>query len=579
LGFESLPRSLGKAPETGLFVGGRQFRVSSGRLRTVPRVRDALASLRARPQLTGVRRRSHARGFTVRLIAPAVVVAAFLLGSEGSSARPVADTGRGSAGRVTRIRVALVDFRIRLSAQRLPAGRVVFEVVNTGAVAHDFVLARGERTRLLPPRGHQAISVTLSKPGLYRFYCSVPGHRALGMLGQFRVGPAPARQATPRPAPAAPAPSTTGIARLTVVLDHLGSVTDVVAPPGDAHRLMVVQQNGLVLLVEDGALRHRPFLDLRRFVRAEGEKGLLGVAFAPDYSASGLLYAYYNDVNGNVRLDEFRRSRRDPDLADRVGRPVLRIVKPTADHNGGMLQFGPDGYLYVAVGDGGADPPAIPVGATGQTLDDLFGSILRIDPRHGPPYAVPPENPFVKTPNARPEIVAYGLRNPWRFWIDTPTNTMLIGDVGESTYEEIDRLPLDQLGLDFGWPCREGTTTPHVVIPPTCATAELTPPIFEYPHSGNRCSITGGVVSRDPRLPRLDGLYLWSDLCDGRLYAIDPAAPTITEMPLGVTVPKPTSFGVDALGRTYVASVDGTVYRLDPAPPPSVGTAAFPRSL
>jgi glucose/arabinose dehydrogenase len=245
---------------------------------------------------------------------------------------------------------------------------------------------------------------------------------------------------------------------------------------------MVVQQDGLVRLVVDGSLRPRPFLDLRRVVRAEGEKGLLGVAFAPDYPTSGLFYAYYNDVNGNVRLEEFHRARRNPDLADRIGRLVLAIVKPTADHNGGMLQFGPDGYLYVAVGDGGADPPAIPVGVTGQTLDDFFGSILRIDPRHGRPYAVPPDNPFVKTPGGRPEIVAYGLRNPWRFWIDTPTNTMLIGDVGESSYEEIDRLPLDQLGLDFGWPCREGTITPHVLIPPACATAQLTPPLFQYPN-------------------------------------------------------------------------------------------------
>jgi glucose/arabinose dehydrogenase len=288
----------------------------------------------------------------------------------------------------------------------------------------------------------------------------------------------------------------------------------------------VVQQNGLVRLVEDGALRRPPFLDLRRLVRAEGEKGLLGLAFAPDYSSSGLLYAYYNDRNGDVRIDELRRSRRNPDAAVATGRSLLQIVKPTADHNGGMLQFGPDGYLYVAVGDGGADPPAIPVGATGQTLGDLLGSILRIDPRHGRPYAVPPDNPFVGEEGARGEVWDYGLRNPWRFWIDVETNAMLIGDVGESTYEEIDRLPLDQLGLNFGWPCQEGTVTPHVLIPPACATAQLTPPLFEYRHSDTRCSITGGVVSRDPRLPRLDGLYLWSDLCDGQLYAIDPAAAT-----------------------------------------------------
>ena len=178
------------------------------------------------------------------------------------------------------------------------------------------------------------------------------------------------------------------------------------------------------------------------------------------------------------------------------------------------MQFGPDGYLYIAVGDGGANPPSIPIGVYGQTLDDLLGSILRIDPRAGDPYSIPADNPFASTPAARPEIAAYGLRNPWRFWIDAQTNTMLIGDVGEGSREEIDRLPLSNLGLNFGWPCKEGTITPDVLIPTSCSTAKLTAPLYEYSHSETRCSITGGVVSRDPRLPTLNGLYLWSDLCD-----------------------------------------------------------------
>ena len=261
-----------------------------------------------------------------------------------------------------------------------------------------------------------------------------------------------------------------------------------------------------------------------------------------------------------------------------AGEPATRIaptptdvsscasIKPTADHNGGMLQFGPDGYLYVAVGDGGAEPPVVPVGAYGQTLDDLLGSILRIDPRHGNPYAIPPGNPFAGSAGARPEIVAYGLRNPWRFWIDPQTNQMLIGDVGEGSREEIDRLPLDQLGLDFGWPCREGTTTTpsEIAKPADCETAELTAPIYEYAHSDRRCSITGGVVARDSRLPDLNGLYLWSDLCDGQLYAVDPQATAITATPLALTVAQPTTFGVDSQQHIYVATAEGTLYRLDP---------------
>ena len=202
---------------------------------------------------------------------------------------------------------------------------------------------------------------------------------------------------------------------------------------------------------------------------------------------------------------------------------LIALTKQTADHNGGMMQFGPDGYLYIAVGDGGADPPRVAVGITGQTLTDLFGSILRIDPRHGTPYAIPPTNPFAATAGARPEIVAYGLRNPWRFWIDPKLDTMMIGDVGEGAREEIDELPLSKLGANFGWPCTEGTTVPDkVTLPATCKTATIPPPVWQYPHGETRCSITGGVVVRDPRLAELDGRYIWSDLCDGRIYALDP---------------------------------------------------------
>ena len=469
----------------------------------------------------------------------------------------------------TRVAVTLVDFRIRMTPQVVAPGRVVFSVVNRGAVGHDLVFAKGGRTRVLQPGERQTIEVVFSKSGVYRFYCSVPGHRALGMEGVLRVGSAKATTGVPKPAASTPPGATTPPAsalalELTPVASGLGPLTDVVAPPGDPTRLLVVQQDGLVLLLKDGVLQEQPFLDLRDETRADGEKGMLSIALAPDYETSGLFYADYNDLNGDVRVVEYRRSAVDPDVADPTGRLVIRIIKPTADHNGGMLQFGPDGDLYIGVGDGGANPPSIPVGAYGQTLDDLLGSILRIDPRQGDPYSIPADNPFVSTPGALPEIVAYGLRNPWRFWIDAQTDTMLIGDVGESTREEIDQLPLDHLGLNFGWPCKEGTTTPDVIIPASCATATLTPPLYEYPHSSTRCSITGGVVARDPRLPALNGLFLWSDLCDGQIYAINPAAADITEQPLGVSVTQPTSFGVDALKRIYVATAGGELYRLDP---------------
>jgi glucose/arabinose dehydrogenase len=466
------------------------------------------------------------------------------------------------------VAVTLVDYRFRLSRTVVAPGRVVFKVIDRGTVAHDLVFARGGRTGVLKPGGTQTITVTFSKQGLYRFFCSVPGHRALGMQGSLRVGSANALAPKPPPASSVGVPpnSQSRDLRLTAVAGGLAPLTHVAAPPKDKTRLMIVQQDGLVLLVKKDVLQEKPFLDLRSVVRAEAEKGLLSVAFAPDYARSGLLYTYYNDLNGDIRVVEFQRSADNADVAGPEGRELLLIVKSTANHNGGMMQFGPDGFLYIAVGDGGADPPLTPVGAYGQTLDDLFGSILRINPRIGEPYSIPADNPFASTPNARPEIIAYGLRNPWRFWIDPKTNTMLIGDVGESTREEIDRLPLDNLGLNFGWPCKEGSTRPDVLIPASCSTSELTPPLYEYPHVARRCSITGGIVSRDPRLPRLNGLYLWTDLCEKQLYAIDPSARTIAERPLRLPVKEPTSFGTDALNRVYVTTTEGNLYRLDPRP-------------
>ena len=328
---------------------------------------------------------------------------------------------------------------------------------------------------------------------------------------------------------------------------------------------MRVHRDGLVSLLKGGVVQQEPFLDLRDRVRTGFENGLHSIAFSPDYADSGLFYVSYNDLSANLRLVEFRRSEASEDVAEPASeRELLVLVKPTESHNGGMLQFGPDGYLYVAVGDGGSDPPAIPVGARAQVLADPLGSILRIDPHGGDPYGVPADNPFVETDGARPEIVAYGLRNPWRFWIDRQANTMLIGDVGEKSREEIDRLPLDRLGLNFGWPCLEGTLATDFA-PAGCTGATFTPPIYEYGYSPTRCSVIGGVTVRDARLPRVAGLFLWSDLCDGLIRAIHPGAASPSEIPLKQMVPRPTSFGVDSLGRVYVTTLDGRAFRLDPA--------------
>jgi glucose/arabinose dehydrogenase len=485
------------------------------------------------------------------------VLASALQGAGGNAAAAPRHTSQA------RLTVTLVDFRIRLSRTVVQPGKVVLQVVNKGRVVHDIEFPGHGGSRQLRPGQTQRVTVTFRKAGAYRYLCAVPGHAALGMKGTLRVGKGPA----PKPAPTKQPVVDGKDLQFSVVAQGLGPVTYVTSPPGDASRLLVAQQNGLVNLIKDGTVEPQPFLDLRDRVHADGEKGLLSLALAPDYATSRLLYVYYNDLEGNVRVVAFRGNVTDPDHVDpATARQLLEIVKPTADHNGGMLQFGPDGDLYVAVGDGGANPPTVPIGAYGQTLDDLLGSILRIDLRSGDPYAIPDGNPFTATPGARPEIVAYGLRNPWRFWIDAQDNAMLIGDVGEGSREEIDRLPLDQFGLNFGWPCREGTIVPPPVVPQpaACAGASITPPLYEYAHTPTRCSITGGVVARDPRIPKLEGLFLWTDLCEGVLYVLDPAAAKPEATSLELSVREPTSFGMDGDHRIYLATAEGKIYRLDP---------------
>jgi hypothetical protein len=337
----------------------------------------------------------------------------------------------------------------------------------------------------------------------------------------------------------------------------------VTAPPGDTQRIFVVEQAGTVRIVRDGELRPTPFLDIRDKVKVTSEPGLLSIAFAPDYAASGLFYAFYNTTagNGDIRIAEFRRHPTDPDLADPYSeRILLTIPKPWENHNGGMLQFGPDGFLYASVGDGDSgilNPP----GFFAQRRDDLLGNILRIDPRSSDPYAVPADNPFVDVDGVRPEIWAYGLRNPWRFWIDGETGSMFVADAGNERREEVDLAARGESGLNFGWPCFEGS----LPFDPVATCHGAVPPLLDYPREGGACAVIGGVVARDARMPALAGRYLYGDFCSGTITAIAVENGQVTAMgDLGLVVPELASFGVDGLGRLYVMSLRGDVFRLNP---------------
>jgi glucose/arabinose dehydrogenase len=358
------------------------------------------------------------------------------------------------------------------------------------------------------------------------------------------------------------------IAAPGVKLTQIGTFnqpTYLISPPGDAHRLFVVEKAGRIRIVKDGRVLGQPFLSLSGKVSSGSEQGLLSMAFAPDYATSGRFYVDYTDLAGDTHLVEYRRSG-NPDVADPgSARQVLFINHPPAqNHNGGLIAFGPDGFLYAGYGDGGAsdDVGAGHRAGTGnaQFLGTLLGKLLRIDPRQsgGRPYSVPASNPFVGRRGARPEIYSYGLRNPWRFAFDG--RDLAIADVGQNQEEEIDFSPRGSArGADYGWREWEGRLHHAAGSAPRAKF-----PVVTYRHTNGRCSITGGYVVRDPRLPALRGRYVYGDFCDGALESARLHPGRASPSAMHLTVPALSSFGVDQSRRVYALSLNGPVYRLDP---------------
>jgi glucose/arabinose dehydrogenase len=337
----------------------------------------------------------------------------------------------------------------------------------------------------------------------------------------------------------------------------------VAQPRGERRDLYVVEKTGRVKLIHDGEVQDEPFLDLSGEVSTGLEQGLLSIAFAPDYVRSGLFYVDFTDAAGDTHVQEFRRSPSDPQVADpATRRELLSVDQPFANHNGGLVQFGPDDELYIGLGDGGgADDPM----RNGQRLDTLLGKILRIDPRPsgGEPYGVPASNPFVDEAAARPEIYAYGLRNPWRFSFDPLTGALAIGDVGQEAFEEVDLVGRGAAaGANFGWSAFEA----HQRFNEDQHAPGAIPPVLDYPLDGGACAVTGGYVVRDESLRSLYGRYLYADFCVGELrsFTARPGGAADDDRALGLRVPDLSSFGEDDRGRIYVVSLDGPVYRLAP---------------
>ena len=313
----------------------------------------------------------------------------------------------------------------------------------------------------------------------------------------------------------------------------------VTAPRGDRRRVFVVEQSGRIRVVRDGRTLAAPFLDISDRVHRDGEQGLLSMAFAPDYATSRRFYVFYTGDDRDQHIVEFRATSRvtaDPASA----RTVLDEDDPDLNHNGGQLQFGPDGRLYIGNGDGGGDEDSFDRFGLAQDPSSLFGKILRVDPRSG----------------AQPEVYASGLRNPWRFSFDRRTGALIVGDVGGEQQEEIDVLaPGRAPGANLGWPAFEGTARGRGEAPGALA------PVLAYPHgSTGFCAIAGGYVSRDPRVPATRGRYLFGDFCKGDIFAARLRRRRARNT--HVHVPQLVSFGEDGRGRVYVVSILGRVLRI-----------------
>jgi hypothetical protein len=383
--------------------------------------------------------------------------------------------------------------------------------------------------------------------------------------------------------------------RLKTVVHGLSFPTALAAPARNRHDIYVGERAGRVVLVRDGHRRKRPFLDLRTVVsrpHANSEDGFLSLAFAPGFAKNRRLYVSYSTRHDTERLDEWRANRSGTHVVSGSRRKLLELPHPEAHHYGGDLHFGPDGYLYVSVGDGGESTH----GVRAQDLSSVFGKILRIDPRRasdGAPYRIPPGNPFAGTPGARPEIWLYGVRNPWRFSF-TPRGDLIVGDVGEQQREEVDWLrgPHAGRGANLGWACREGSIAFEHAAPDCSAPGALSPS-FDYSHfaqkhpptvkpgrrvrppaAGHRApesavgctgAVTGGYAVRDPQLRRYRGRYVFGDYCAGTIYYAARASSGRLRV-YGLRQDARfalVSFGEDGCGRLYAVHItEGTVKRL-----------------
>lgn len=373
------------------------------------------------------------------------------------------------------------------------------------------------------------------------------------------------------------APASAQTLTRTLVANGLNNPIGVYQPPGD-DRLFVNEQSGRIRIIKNGQVLATPFLNADPVTTGSGEQGLLGIAFHPDYQNNQTFFAHYTDNSGTTTVTRFQADPANPDVADpSTAQVILTQSQPFSNHNAGAIHFGPDGYLYIALGDGGSgnDPQC-----NAQNPGTWLGKMLRIDVDAGSPYSVPADNPFLSTPGYLPEIYHTGLRNPWQWSFDQLTGDLWIGDVGQDAREEVDFAAAGDAGLNFGWKQMEGTlcnSTSNCSSIPPCNSPALVLPVFERNHAGlfsGPCTVVGGYVYRGCAMPALDGTYFSADYCDNRVFSFKYDGSTLTELTertaeLNATgLPDIVAFGQDNMGEVYIVSRGGgSVWKIVAASP------------
>lgn len=387
---------------------------------------------------------------------------------------------------------------------------------------------------------------------------------ATGTVGPGPSGPTnrPTTAPTPTGSPSPPFVPASVSVKLEPVASVDGAPLAFAAPPDGSGRLFVGTKEGRIWVLDGTSVRPDPLLDIRNLVSAGGEQGLLGIAVHPDFPSDPRVFVDYTDTGGNSVVSSFRTSGSNPDRLDPASEQwVIRVNQPYANHNGGAVAFGPDGMLYVSLGDGGSggDPHG-----NAQRLDTLLGKVLRLDVNvpagDSATYRIPLDNPFVGRGEARGEIWLLGLRNPWRMSFDRATGDLWIGDVGQGDWEEVDVARAGISGTNFGWNVTEGS---HCFKPSrNCRTTGLMPPVTEYGHALG-CTVIGGAVYRGTAQPPLLGGYLFADYCSGRAWAVaaDGNGP-VKPVRVGTFGSGIVAFGEDGSGELYVANLDGTISRV-----------------